>query len=77
MVARAGHPLPSSLQLTGDWPGLEKRSSREWQALAGIGEKRGQQLAGFFAADEVKALAAELALAGINGFQSSSEPIKQ
>ncbi len=72
-----GTPLPSSLQLTGDWPGLEKRSSREWQALAGIGEKRGQQLAGFFAADEVKALAAELALAGINGFQSSSEPIKQ
>ncbi|MFF7061630.1 NAD-dependent DNA ligase LigB [Pseudomonas sp. NPDC008258] len=72
-----GAPIPSRMPLAGDWQALEKRSSREWQAMAGIGEKRGQQLTAFFAASEVQALAAELSKAGINGFQNGSEPSEQ
>ena len=72
-----GTPIPSNIELAGEWPTLEKRSSRDWQALPGVGEKRAQQLAAFFAASEVQTLAAELAQAGVNGFQHGTTPIEQ
>ena len=72
-----GAPAPAGLLLTGDWPDLAARTGREWQALPGIGEKRGQQLAGFFASDEVQAIARQLAKAGIDGFRIDGQGIEQ
>ena len=72
-----GAPTPASVQLVGEWPALATRTSQEWQALPGIGAKRGQQLAAFFAAAEVKAIATRLAEAGVDGFQIEEPGTKQ
>ncbi|WEK31452.1 MAG: NAD-dependent DNA ligase LigB [Candidatus Pseudomonas phytovorans] len=68
-----GAPTPKGLQVPGDWQDLAAHTSVEWQALPGIGEKRAQQLAHFFAAHEVKTIATQLANAGIDGFQSTKQ----
>ncbi|MEN5037697.1 NAD-dependent DNA ligase LigB [Pseudomonas sp. TWI929] len=68
-----GAPAPTGMQLAGDWQGLAARAPGDWQALPGIGEKRAQQLAGFFAAHEVQAIATQLANAGIDGFESTKQ----
>ncbi|MNO96190.1 DNA ligase B [compost metagenome] len=72
-----GAPTPTSMQVTGDWLELAARTNLEWQAMPGIGEKRGQQLAGFFATTEVQAIATQLAKAGIDGFRIDRQSIKQ
>jgi len=72
-----GAPTPTGMQVTGDWLELAARTNLEWQAMPGIGEKRGQQLAGFFAAAEVQAIATQLAKAGIDGFRPDRQSIKQ
>lgn len=72
-----GAPTPTSMQVTGDWLELAARTTLEWQAMPGIGEKRGQQLAGFFATTEVQAIATQLATAGIDGFRIDRQSIEQ
>ena len=68
-----GAPIPSGMQVPGDWHVLAARTPADWQALPGIGEKRARQLAGFFAAEQVQAIATQLADAGIDGFQSNKQ----
>ncbi|WP_043198233.1 NAD-dependent DNA ligase LigB [Pseudomonas putida] len=63
-----GAPLSKHLQLTGDWAELASRSAEQWQSVPGIGAKRSRQLVDFFAENEVQAIAARLAEAGIEGF---------
>ncbi|AYG46980.1 NAD-dependent DNA ligase LigB [Pseudomonas sp. Leaf58] len=72
-----GAPIPKSMQMTEDWSQLAARTSREWQAMPGIGEKRGQQLAVFLAANEVQAIAAQLAKTGVDGFRTDEPRIEQ
>ncbi len=72
-----GAPTPTGMQVTGDWLELAARTNLEWQAMPGIGEKRGQQLAGFFATIEVQAIATQLAKAGIDGFRIDRQSIEQ
>ncbi|QXI47447.1 NAD-dependent DNA ligase LigB [Pseudomonas anuradhapurensis] len=72
-----GAPTPTGLQVTGGWQDLAARTGREWQALPGIGEKRAQQLAEFFASAEVQAIARQLAKAGIDGFRIDGHGIEQ
>ncbi len=72
-----GAPTPTGMQVTGDWLELAARTNLEWQAIPGIGEKRGQQLAGFFASTEVQTIATQLARAGIDGFRIDRQSIEQ
>ncbi|MFJ4452287.1 NAD-dependent DNA ligase LigB [Pseudomonas sp. NPDC089392] len=68
-----GAPMPTGMLLTGEWQSLAARTPGDWQASPGIGEKRAQQLARFFATDEVQAIAAQLANAGIDGFKNARQ----
>jgi DNA ligase (NAD+) len=72
-----GAPMPTGVPVAGNWPELASRTARQWQTLSGIGEKRGQQLAVFFAASEVQTIAAQLAEAGINGFRIDGQGTEQ
>ncbi|MEX5505167.1 NAD-dependent DNA ligase LigB [Pseudomonas putida] len=72
-----GAPVGKHLQLTGDWPELASRSTRQWQTVPGIGAKRSRQLVDFFAAPEVQAIAARLAKTGIAGFPATPQRIEQ
>ena len=72
-----GAPVGKPLQLTGDWPELASRSTRQWQTVPGIGAKRSRQLVDFFAAPEVQAIAARLAKTGIEGFPATPQRIEQ
>ena len=72
-----GAPVSKPLQLTGDWPELASRSTRQWQTVPGIGAKRSRQLVDFFAAPEVQAIAARLAKTGIKGFPATPQRIEQ
>ncbi|KZC40951.1 DNA ligase B [Rhodanobacter sp. FW510-R12] len=51
-----------------DWAALSARGADDWQALEGIGASRANQLVAFFACPEVRALAARLRAAGVQGF---------
>ena len=51
-----------------DWAGLAARSEGDWRAR-GAGAARARQLVAFFAHPEVRALAAQLRAAGVQGFQ--------
>jgi DNA ligase (NAD+) len=51
-----------------DWAALSARGADDWQALEGIGAGRANQLAAFFACPEVRAQAARLHAAGVQGF---------
>lgn len=53
---------------TPDWAALSARGADDWQAQEGIGAGRANQLAAFFACPEVRALAARLHAAGVQGF---------
>ncbi|MFJ4382842.1 NAD-dependent DNA ligase LigB [Pseudomonas sp. NPDC089408] len=68
-----GAPLPPGLPLTGGWAALAARTPGEWQTAPGIGETRAQKLASFFASEEVQAIAAQLADAGVDGFQNNKQ----
>ena len=72
-----GAPVSKPLQLTGDWPELASRSTRQWQTVPGIGAKRSRQLVDFFAAAEVQAIATRLAETGIKGFPATPQRIEQ
>ena len=61
MPASGGAELP-------DWATLSQRSSSDWQAIDGIGPGRGDHLAEFFAHPELRAYAARLHAAGVQGF---------
>jgi DNA ligase (NAD+) len=61
MPATGGAELP-------DWAALSTRSSSDWQAIDGIGPVRGSRLAVFFARPELRAQAARLHAAGVQGF---------
>jgi DNA ligase (NAD+) len=50
------------------WAALSAREASEWQALDGIGAGRAHQLVEFFASVEVRAQAARLHAAGVQGF---------
>jgi DNA ligase (NAD+) len=47
---------------------LSRRDAGDWQARAGIGAGRAHQLAAFFRCPEVRAEAARLHAAGVQGF---------
>ena len=51
-----------------DWAALSARGASDWQVLAGIGAGRANQLVAFFACPEVRAQAARLHAAGVQGF---------
>ncbi|HEY9401025.1 MAG TPA: DNA ligase B, partial [Luteimonas sp.] len=51
-----------------DWAALSARGASDWQALAGIGAGRANQLVAFFGSPEVRAQAARLHAAGVQGF---------
>ncbi|RCS29596.1 NAD-dependent DNA ligase LigB [Rhodanobacter denitrificans] len=51
-----------------DWAASTAREASDWQALEGIGTGRANQLVAFFACPEVRALAARLRVAGVQGF---------
>ncbi|EIM02708.1 DNA ligase B [Rhodanobacter thiooxydans] len=51
-----------------DWAALSARGADDWQTLEGIGAGRANQLVVFFACPEVRALAARLRAAGVQGF---------
>lgn len=72
-----GVPTPAGVQLAGDWPDLAARAAVEWQALPGIGAKRGQQLVEFFTHLEVQTIANQLGMAGIEGFRVDSQHTRQ
>ncbi|WP_426810323.1 NAD-dependent DNA ligase LigB [Pseudomonas sp. WOUb67] len=72
-----GAPVSKALQLTGDWPELASRSAGQWQSLPGIGAKRSRQLVDFFTVNEVQAIAAQLAEAGIEWFLATPQPNEQ
>jgi len=76
-VRGLGTPTPVGMPLPDGWAQLASRTRQDWQALPGIGAKRGQQLASFFAASEVSSIATELAEAGINGFHTDEPAPKQ
>lgn len=50
------------------WAVLSTREASEWQVLDGIGAGRARQLVAFFASAEVRAQAARLHAAGVQGF---------
>ncbi len=50
------------------WAALSKRGVSQWQALDGIGAGRAAQLVDFFGSGEVRAQAARLHAAGVQGF---------
>ncbi|WP_296235178.1 NAD-dependent DNA ligase LigB [Pseudomonas sp. UBA4617] len=72
-----GVPTPAGVQVAGDWPDLAARAAVEWQALPGIGAKRGQQLVEYFTNLEVQTIANQLGLAGIEGFRVDSQQTMQ
>ncbi|MGY4525355.1 NAD-dependent DNA ligase LigB [Pseudomonas sp. TE21394] len=72
-----GVPTPAGVQVAGDWPDLAARAAVEWQALPGIGAKRGQQLVEYFTNLEVQTIANQLDLAGIEGFRVDSQQTMQ
>lgn len=51
-----------------DWSALAARGSADWQASAPLSEGRAKRLVAFFACPDVRALAARLHAAGIQGF---------
>lgn len=51
-----------------DWAALSRRGAHDWQALAGIGAGRANQLVAFFACDEVRTQALRLHDARVQGF---------
>jgi DNA ligase (NAD+) len=61
MPATGGAELP-------DWATLSTRSASDWQAIDGVGPVRGDRLAEFFAHPELRAQAARLHGAGVQGF---------
>jgi len=50
------------------WTALSAREASEWQALDGIGAGRSDQLVEFFGSADVRAQAARLHAAGVQGF---------
>jgi DNA ligase (NAD+) len=62
-----GMPATGSAELP-DWATLSARSSSDWQAIDGIGPVRGDGLVEFFALPELRAQAARLHAAGVQGF---------
>jgi DNA ligase (NAD+) len=62
-----GMPVTGSAELP-DWATLSARSSSEWTAIEGIGPVRGVRLAEFFSHPELRAQAARLRAAGVQGF---------
>ena len=62
-----GMPATGSAELP-DWAALSTRSASDWQAIDGVGPVRGDRLAEFFAHPELRAQAARLHGAGVQGF---------
>jgi DNA ligase (NAD+) len=62
-----GMPL-SDTGGSSDWAALSGRAAGDWQSLAGIGAGRANQLVEFFSHPEVRAQAARLHAAGVQGF---------
>jgi DNA ligase (NAD+) len=62
-----GMPSTGSAGLP-DWVTLSTRSSSDWQAIDGIGAVHGNRLVEFFAHPELRAQAARLHAAGVQGF---------
>ena len=62
-----GMPL-SDAGGSSDWAALSGRAAGDWQSLAGIGAGRANQLVEFFSHPEVRAQAARLHAAGVQGF---------
>jgi DNA ligase (NAD+) len=61
--------VPASVRVgAADWTMLSRRDAGDWQARAGIGAGRAHQLAAFFRCPEVRAEAARLHAAGVQGF---------
>ncbi|QFT83571.1 DNA ligase B [Halomonas sp. THAF12] len=55
-----------------DWPALASRRVADWRTLPGLGPLRAEALAAFFSHSQVRALAARLEAAGIDGFAGAA-----
>jgi len=73
-VRGIGAPIGKGVLLPGDWPTLVAQTRAQWQAQPGIGSKRADELARFFASAEVQAIAAHLAGQAVDGF--SEQPLQ-
>ncbi|WP_426690351.1 NAD-dependent DNA ligase LigB [Rhodanobacter ginsengiterrae] len=62
-----GLPAGVATGLT-DWPSMSARTAGDWQTIDGIGATRANQLVQFFGCAEVRAQAARLHAAGVQGF---------
>lgn len=73
-VRGIGAPIGKGVLLPGDWPTVVAQTHVQWQAQPGIGSKRADELARFFASAEVQAIAAHLAGQAVDGF--SEQPLR-
>jgi DNA ligase (NAD+) len=62
-----GVPTGGTDELSG-WTELSSRNTADWQSLDGVGAGRANQLVEFFSHPDVRALAAQLHAAGVQGF---------
>lgn len=67
-LSALGMPPGIELDETDDWPRLASRSEDQWRQQAGQGPQRARQAHAFFQHPSVRALAAQLAALGIDGF---------
>ncbi|MCP2074991.1 UNVERIFIED_ORG: DNA ligase (NAD+) [Pseudomonas lini] len=63
-----GLPPVGQARLEGPWQKLAERNTEQWQAEAGIGPGRAEQLSAFFRDPQVLALSEVLRTAGVDGF---------
>lgn len=63
-----GPPAHPDSLAADDWAQLQRRSLADWQKLPGIGPARAAQLQTFFQHEDIRALADQLRLAGVEGF---------
>lgn len=73
-VRGIGTPIGKGVALPGDWPTVVAQTRGQWQAQPGIGSKRADELARFFASAEVQAIGSHLAGQGVDGF--SEQPLR-
>ena len=63
-----GLPLDKAQQLPANWASLSARTPEQWQAAAGLSNRRGEQVQAFLQHPEVQALRAQLQAQEISGF---------
>ncbi|AIL64001.1 NAD-dependent DNA ligase LigB [Pseudomonas alkylphenolica] len=66
-----GIPAPRDADLSAGWSSLAARTAEQWSRESAIGTTRAEQLLAFFSHPHVQALAAQLLIQDIEGFQNT------